>query len=159
MTLKRPKTLRETVAGNHAAMDFLADMHGVPRTEKVLTFAPKREYAPRKASVGAKEADVLRAVLDLCRKHPAVGWCRRMSVGQVDLGGGNRLPFGFVGCSDIIGQMKDGRFMALEVKREIGGHATEAQLKFIYTVRGFGGVAGVCRSAEEAQIILQGEQR
>lgn len=155
MKPKRPLSFRESITENHKAMDFWADMHGKPRTEKLIELAPKRERAAPKPTEGAKEADVLSAVLALLHLHPSVGWCRRMNVGAVEAGD-RYIKFGFVGCSDIIGQMKDGRFLAIEVKREKGGKASDAQLKFIYAVQKYGGVAGVAHSVDDALRILEG---
>jgi hypothetical protein len=60
------------------------------------------------------------------------------------------IPCGLTkGGSDIIGWTSDGRFLAVEVKTE-KGRATKEQLRFIDAVNNSGGIAGVCRSPEEA---------
>lgn len=63
------------------------------------------------------------------------------------------------GCSDILGQMKDGRLLAVEVKRPGWSGPTDArehaQAAFLEKVRRFGGVAGFVRSPEEAIDLVQ----
>lgn len=53
------------------------------------------------------------------------------------------------GGSDIIGITPDGRFLAVEVKTP-KGRATKEQIRFIDAVNKAGGIAGICRSVEEA---------
>lgn len=156
--MKPKKTLREQREDNFKAEQLWATSFGKPLREGITPIKPKRERGPAqiKADAGAKEAEVLSAVLALLRIHPKVGWVRRMNVGASENANGQYVAFGFKGCSDIIGQMKDGKFLAIECKREKGGIASEAQLKFINTVRTYGGVAGIVRSVDEAQKILEG---
>ena len=66
-----------------------------------------------------------------------------------------RYGVGGNGGSDIIGICPDGRFLAVEVKKNTG-RATEDQLRFIEAVRAKGGRAGVARSVEDALRILEG---
>jgi len=47
--------------------------------------------------------------------------------------GGRFIKCGFTGCPDIIGQLKDGRFLAIEVKKS-GGKLTKEQNEFITMV-------------------------
>ena len=89
------------------------------------------------------ERDVLSAVLQLCRAHPKVAWIRRMNTGT--RGGVN---FGFPGLSDLIGQLKDGRMLAIEVKRP-GKMPTEAQVEFMGEVARWHGVAFVARGIQD----------
>lgn len=53
------------------------------------------------------------------------------------------------GSSDGIGWNKDGKFLAIECKSDIG-KPTEEQINFINQVNQAGGIAGVCRSVEDA---------
>ncbi len=50
--------------------------------------------------------------------------------------------------------MKDGRFHAIEVKREIGGTESEDQKRFGANVRAAGGAYAVVRSVEEVEAFL-----
>jgi hypothetical protein len=95
------------------------------------------------------ERDVLAAILEYLPYAKAVAWFARMNAGQWDVDG-RRIRFGFVGCSDIIGQMRDGRFLAIEVKR-LGGNPTEAQVEFLSRVQRANGVAFVARSVADVE--------
>lgn len=57
------------------------------------------------------------------------------------------------GSSDLIGFSKQGHFIAIEVKTKTG-RVTSEQQNFINAVRASGGIAGVCRSVEEALRLL-----
>ena len=106
-----------------------------------------------KATVSPAERDILKAVLAYLAVHPKVAWAARMNTGAIPVG--NRLfRAGFVGCSDIIGQMRDGRFLAIEVKRE-GKRLSDAQYTFLSRVTANDGVALVARSISDCEIGLQ----
>ena len=115
---------------------------------------PERTRAAPVRRPGASESQVLTAVLALLRRHPAVAWVERMQVGAYETDE-RYIRYGFVGLSDVIGQMKTGAFLAVEVKREHGGRVSAAQQAFIDKVRAHGGVAGVVRSVEETQLLLK----
>ena len=55
---------------------------------------------------------------------------------------------------DMVGQTI-AIFTSIEVKRPIGGRATEEQKNFIRVVQEAGGIAGVARSPEEALAIVK----
>ena len=60
------------------------------------------------------------------------------------------IRFGFKGCSDIIGQLKDGRFLAIEAKRP-GGLPTPDQINFMLKVARHKGVAFVAQSLADVE--------
>lgn len=156
-TLTRPKSLSDQLADSDKALTYMAAMSGKPVVHQRMEVKEKKERRPVGMPLpGAKEAQVLSAVLAFLRLHPQVGWVQRMGVGAMESSDGRYIKFGFTGCSDIIGQMKDGRFLAVEVKREIGGKASEAQLAFIYTVKKNNGIAGVVRSLDDVVRLLEG---
>lgn len=63
---------------------------------------------------------------------------------------GRLITYGLCkGSSDLIGISPEGRFLAVEVKKE-GGRVRPEQVLFCEAVRRSGGIAGICRSAEEA---------
>ena len=152
----KTKTLKETRRANDAALNFYAVTFGKgPRfdLEPVAAVTPARDRKPQ----AGPEAGVLSAVLKVLSIHPAVAWVRRMNTGAFKIGEGRSARFfraGFVGCSDIIGQMKDGRFLAIECK-SASGKLSEAQINFIDTVRASGGVAGMARSIDDALLIIK----
>lgn len=99
------------------------------------------------------ESQIQSAIFELLHRHPKVGWASRMNVGKANLKG-KMVTFAFKGCSDIIGQMIDGRFLAIEVKQP-KGIVTDEQEKFINQVNELGGVAGVARSVDDAKNIVE----
>lgn len=93
------------------------------------------------------ESACLLEVLKALRGHPAVAWVERQNSGAFK--DGNRfVRFGWPGCADILGQLRDGRFLAVEVKAP-GGRLSEAQAFFLDRVRAAGGVAFVASSAAD----------
>lgn len=99
-----------------------------------------------------KEADVLRGVLQALAMHPKVAWAHRFNTAAGKLvrksGHSQWIRFGFPGCPDVLGQLRDGRLLAVETKRP-SGQATPEQLAFLECVRSNGGVAIVARSVSE----------
>jgi hypothetical protein len=95
----------------------------------------------------------------------------RANVGQAWTGSDiQRLPDGSVlirdarpfqtgmpnGFSDLFGFVHGtGRFVAIEVKRP-KGRVSDCQAHFIRHVSGYGGLAGIARSVEDAQKIIKG---
>jgi hypothetical protein len=55
------------------------------------------------------------------------------------------------GVSDILGITKDGRMIAIEVKRPKGGVVSAEQKEFIDLVNKFGGIGLVAKSIEDVQ--------
>ena len=109
------------------------------------------------------ENDPKKAILALLRVHPAVAWAERFNTGAtvVDVPGKKRrfIRYAFVGCSDILGQMKDGRFLAIEVKRQgvnAEKEATDEQKAFIKKVRQNNGIGIISNSVEEVNLIISG---
>lgn len=98
------------------------------------------------------ERDVLAAALQAVAINPKVAWAHRMNTGAVERenadGTKRYIAFAFKGCSDIIGQMKDGRFLAIECKRP-GGKVTADQIAFLTNVRRSNGVAFIAWSVDD----------
>lgn len=94
------------------------------------------------------ETEILHDVLDLLNLHPEVAWAMRMNVGSVVMGDARVVRFGARGVSDIIGQMADGRFLAVEVK-SARGRVTADQNAFLGNVAGHHGVALLVRSVDD----------
>jgi hypothetical protein len=77
----------------------------------------------------------------------------RNNAGAIDRGGGVMMRFGLTkGASDLIGIYR-GRFVGLEIKTRTG-RLTAEQNVFLKTVTAYGGLAGVCRSLDDALRIL-----
>jgi hypothetical protein len=100
---------------------------------------------PRKNS--RPEAACLVEVIKTLRGHPAVAWCERQNSGAFR-DGKRFVRFGWPGCSDVLGQLRDGRFLAVEVKAP-GGRASDAQRLFLDRVRAAGGIAFIATNATD----------
>ncbi len=109
---------------------------------------------PERKKNARPEAAILAAVLKAIRLHPQVAWIERMNTGAHKTDD-RFIRYGFRGCSDLIGQMKDGRFIAIECKAK-GGKLSEDQAAFLGRVRKHGGMAIVARSADDALHGLDG---
>ncbi|WP_374606891.1 VRR-NUC domain-containing protein [Diaphorobacter nitroreducens] len=93
------------------------------------------------------EAAALAEVLQALRTHPAVAWAERMNTGAAKIG--NRfIRFGWPGCPDVLGQLKDGRLLGVEVKAQAGRLRPEQAL-FLERIRCAGGVAFVARDLRD----------
>lgn len=105
------------------------------------------------------EGDIQSAVVAYLKMRPDVAWVHRFNTGAVKLqdrwGKIRFVRFAFKGCSDILGQMKDGRFLAIEVKSP-SGRLSAAQSAFLDMVIGNKGVAGVVRSVDDVDGVLDG---
>ena len=151
------RTLRETIMANQRSMDLYAAMSNKPRVEFDIPPEP-RKRAPAKPSGEPSEADILRAIMALLRHHPKVASHWRQNSGTFQ----ERNRDGSVryirantqkGMSDIMGVLRDGRTLAIEVKSRTG-RMRPGQEEFLATIRQAGGVAGVCRSVDDAVRLL-----
>ena len=111
----------------------------------------ERKKVPKGQPVRPYERDVLSAVMAL--KYPKIAWLARMNTGTTKIGE-RFIRFGFPGLSDIIGQTLDGRFVAIEVKRD-GEKPTEEQQAFLQMVAQHNGIAGCAHTAQEAWNIIE----
>lgn len=68
------------------------------------------------------------------------------------------LEFGITGASDYIGQMKDGRVLAIEAKAQPyrASQVTDDQRSFLATVNKYGGLGVVVNDIRRADEILSG---
>lgn len=110
------------------------------------------------------ESAIQKTILAALRLHPLVKHAERVNVGagrfaRKDGSAGRFVRYGRNGQSDICGRMKDGRELAIEVKRPSNKNgATAAQLDYIADVQSGGGVAGVAWSVETALAIVEGAE-
>ena len=93
------------------------------------------------------EAAALVEVLKALSAHPAVAWCERMNSGAVRIGK-RFVRFGWKGCPDVLGQLKDGRLIGVEVKSAKGKLRPE-QAVFLERIRCAGGVSFVARDCRD----------
>ena len=104
-----------------------------------------------------KEAAALVEVLQALRTHPAVAWCERMNSGAARMGA-RFVRFGWPGCPDVLGQLKDGRLLGVEVKGP-AGKLRPAQVVFLERIRAAGGVAFLARDCRDVLRELENNQR
>ena len=112
--------------------------------------------SPAKRTNDRPEAVALIEVLKALRAHPAVVWAERMNSGAARVG--NRfIRFGFVGCPDVLGQLRDGRLLGVEVKGPTGKLRPE-QAVFLERIRAAGGVAFVARDCRDVFSKLESKE-
>ena len=93
------------------------------------------------------EAAALVEVLKALNTHLAVALCERINSGAARMGA-RFVRFGFKGCPDVLGQLRDGRLLGVEVKAKAGRLRPE-QAIFLERIRGAGGVAFVARDLRD----------
>lgn len=64
------------------------------------------------------------------------------------------IKFGYKGSSDVIGILPNGKFLAVECKREKGGVLSKEQKDFLQTISENGGLAVVVHSLNDLQKVL-----
>jgi hypothetical protein len=157
MTERGRRTLREQMLRNQKTEALYAALSGKPARELPIPPEPKKR-APAKPSAEPSEADILRAIMALLKHHPRVAQCWRQNSGtfaERNRDGSTRYIRANTarGMSDIMGVLRDGRTLAIEVKSRIG-RMRPGQEEFLQTIRQAGGVAGVCRSVDDAVRLL-----
>ncbi|MBI4740398.1 MAG: VRR-NUC domain-containing protein [Betaproteobacteria bacterium] len=105
------------------------------------------EPTPTPRTNDRPEAAALSEVLKALHGHPDVAWAHRQNTGAAKMGK-SFIRFGWAGCSDVLGQLKDGRLLAVEVKSP-NGRLRPEQAEFLSLVRRFGGVAFVARDCAD----------
>ena len=161
VTERGRRTLREQMLRNQATENLYAALSGKPARELPIPPEPKRR--PKREPSPAEqrqpsEAEILRAILAMLRRHPKVALCWRQNSGtfqERNRDGTTRYIRANTqrGMSDIMGALMDGRTLAIEVKSRTG-RMRPGQEEFLQTIRAAGGVAGVCRSVEDAVALL-----
>jgi hypothetical protein len=143
-------SLAEVKRQNQAALDWIRASSYREDAPRIDVGAKEKRAAPtRRATVS--EAEVQRAIRQLLRVHPLVAWHGRINRGAVQDSAGNYVAFNDIkGCSDLIGMMKTGHWLAIEVKRP-GNVPTEDQQEFLDAVACNGGLAFWADSVETVE--------
>ena len=89
------------------------------RQEQAPLFDDLPPAAPAPIHNDRPEAAVLAEVLQVLKHHPLVAWVERQNSGVARMGG-RFVRFGWPGCSDVLGQLRDGRLLAVECKAPKG---------------------------------------
>jgi hypothetical protein len=105
-----------------------------------------------------KETDIQATIIKALEIHLSVVWCCRMNTGAGRLTYGDGkvsrfIRFGSRGLPDIMGQLKDGRFLGIECKRPSGKVSPE-QAAFIEKSAKYHGVAFVARDVQTVWEVL-----
>ena len=109
--------------------------------------------APGKRTNGKPEAAALVEVLMALRSHSAVAWVERMNSGAARIG--NRfVKFGFIGCPDVLGQLRDGRLLGVEVKAS-KGRLRPDQTIVLERINTAGGLAFVAKNCNDVFAALK----
>ena len=103
-----------------------------------------------------KESDIQSSIMIALGEHPAVAWVCVTSTGTYKgLKGGRPIKIGIPGMPDIIGQMRDGRLLGLEVKKP-GEVPKPVQHEFLDMISKNGGVSGYATNVEQAMQVVDG---
>ena len=157
VTERGRRTLREQMLRNQQTEALYAALSGRPARELPIPPEPKKR-PKREPSTEPSESEILRAILAMLRRHPKVALCWRQNSGtfqERNRDGTTRYIRANTqrGMSDIMGALMDGRTLAIEVKSRTG-RMRPGQEEFLASIRAAGGVAGVCRSVEDAVALL-----
>lgn len=141
---KQPITKRQ-IAAIHA---FYAPAYGKAAPEVPAARAP-RVAKPR---TEPSEAEILKAIMQLLKRHPKVATVWRQNSGTFAMQYGEKTRYVRAntakGMADIMGVLKDGRTLAIEVKSRIG-KIHDHQRAFLLKIHQAGGVAFFARSIED----------
>lgn len=100
-----------------------------------------------------RESNIQKLIMLALSEAGCIVW--RNNVGVLKNDAGIPIRFGLcVGSSDIIGISPNGAFLAVECKTT-RGRPTPEQLRFIEAVKSKGGIAGICRSPEDALALIK----
>ena len=94
-----------------------------------------------------KEHEIMQRILiSIGSRQDVRVW--RNNTGAVKTQDGRIVTFGLKGSADIIGLLRGGRFLAIEVKSEIG-RQSEQQKNFQKMIESFGGLYILARCVED----------
>ena len=110
-------------------------------------------HAHRVDSTQKSETKIQSAILDMLKWHPKVAKAERRNVGGV-YRNGRYIKYGNEGDLDIVGMLKGGRHFEIEIKMP-GENPTDKQQENIDEILGYGGLAGVAYSVEDAREIVE----
>lgn len=103
-----------------------------------------------------RESDIQSKIMIALGEHPKVAWVYVTSTGTYKgLKGGRPIKIGIPGMPDIIGQMRDGRLLGMEIKKP-GEIPRPVQHEFLDMISKNNGVAGYATNTDEAIQIIEG---
>ena len=101
-----------------------------------------------------KESDIQSEIMIALGEHPKIAWCYVTSAGSFRVRGGY-MTVGIKGMPDIMGQMRNGKLLGIEVKKPNEKPKPE-QLEFLDMISRNGGVSGWCCDVTGAIQIIEG---
>ena len=120
--------------------------------ERIRAKVEKEAQILKKLEKGRLEKFVLVGCMRVLKQHNAFCWWQNTGAFRVD----NRFfRSSIAGVSDIIGVLSDGRFIAVECKRENGGIISPRQHQFLQSVRECNGFALVIHDEKQLEIFLK----
>jgi hypothetical protein len=122
---------------------------GIPKKGRSI---PKKGKAKPRVPF-PRETEVLSACLKLLAVHPACAFAFRANSGGMKTEAGQYVKFGFRGMPDILGCLKGGRLLAVEVKRP-GKSPTADQNAFLFAVNQAGGFGCWTDSVDKLAALL-----
>ena len=100
------------------------------------------------------EKEIQSSIMLMLSRHPKIAWAYVTSTGTFKgYSGGRPISIGIPGLPDICGQLKDGRFLGIEVKKP-GKTPTEKQIEFIKLITKNKGLSFWCDSVDGAMDTL-----
>lgn len=154
--MRKRLNLREQIEHNQAQLRGLAKLAGKPEPVFSEIMKPKRA-APVKSNEPA-HGEILKSVLLYLKICRDVAWAAKFNSGTFAEGDRFIAANTAKGCSDILGQMADGRFLAVEVKTK-SDTVKSHQQAFIDRINAFNGVAFVARSVDEVMIFIDNAKK
>ena len=100
-----------------------------------------------------KESDIQSAIMIALGEHPDVAWIYVTSAGSFRVRGGY-MTVGIKGMPDILGQMRNGKMLGIEVKKPNEQPRPE-QIEFLELIEKNKGVSGWCSSVNGAINIIE----
>lgn len=125
-------------------------------TAIVLTSAESKPKKPRVIKVSTSESQILNSILTYLKLIGIFAW-RNNNGAVYDPRAGNfrsTPKHSLKGVPDILGILKKGRFLALEVKKQ-GGRTSVEQKDFLKRAEGLGALCAVVYSIEDVIEVLK----
>lgn len=142
---------------NDASQKYYAGLSGKEVPEKWLNNVEPKRTRAKQIVTAASESQILKAIMQLLRHHPAVAKVWRQNSGVAQYSDGEKTRFVRAntarGMSDIMGVLKDGRMLAIEVKTAKGA-VQPHQHDFLASITKAGGIAFIARDVDTVVRVL-----
>ena len=142
--------------------DFAATAHVQPALIAADVQQPRRNKNRGTRQAGPLEKDIQKIILEALKLHPMVADIERINImaGKIlrkDGTAGRFIRSMKRGHADLEGLAKDGRKIAIEVKRpQTRNNVSDEQRDYLDMVKSNGGYAGIATSVQDAFQIMDG---